>query len=82
KTYTYEITAADKRKTKEQLDDEIEKLEAKIKSMKSLIDFTERRYKNDKIDEDKYKKEIEKFEKDLKITESKIEAYKKLIENK
>ena len=64
------------------MDDEIEKLEAKLKSVADLKDFTERKHIDGKIDDKRYEKDISKFEKDIKITESKIKVYKELMEGK
>ncbi|MFX0098760.1 MAG: hypothetical protein ACFFCS_04205 [Candidatus Hodarchaeota archaeon] len=82
KEIKYEVTAADKRKSKDDLDDEIEKLEAKLKSVENLKDFTERKHKDGKIDDERYEKDITKFDKDIKMTESKIKVYKELMEGK
>ncbi|MHA1684190.1 MAG: hypothetical protein ACTSUE_24855 [Promethearchaeota archaeon] len=78
----YKLSASDKRKSKEQLDDEVEKLEAKIKSLVNLKDFKSRQFEDGKIDEEKYQKEIAKFEKDITMTNSRIMKYKKLMDSK
>ncbi|MHA1792406.1 MAG: hypothetical protein ACTSVI_07155 [Promethearchaeota archaeon] len=81
KEIKYEITTADKMKSKDELDDEIDKLKAKLKSVQNLLDFTERKFMDGKIDEEQYKKDMAKFDKDIRLTKSKIEAYTSLLES-
>ncbi|MBD3187167.1 hypothetical protein GF325_10090 [Candidatus Bathyarchaeota archaeon] len=82
KDYTYKLSAADKRKSRDDLDDSIDKLEAKLKSLENLKDFKTRQFQDGKISEEDYAKEIEKFERDIQKTKSKMKAYKELIETK
>ena len=78
----YELTASDKRKSKAELEDGVDKLQAKLKSVDNLKGFIERKFKDGKIDEEEYNKESKKFQDDLDYTTSKIEAYKQLMDSK
>jgi hypothetical protein len=78
----YELTASDKRKSNAELEDAVDKLQAKLKSVENLKCFIERKCKDGKIDEEEYNKESKKFQDDLDYTTSKIEAYKQLMDSK
>ncbi len=75
----YKLSADDKRKSKAELEDEIDKLEAKIKSVENLKGFVEKKFKDGKIDEVQCKKEAGRFQADIDNTSAKITAYKQLL---
>jgi len=78
----YKLTSDDKRKPKEQLEDEIEKLESKLKSLENLKNFSEKKFRDNKIDETAYNKDLKKFQADIDATNAKIEAFKNLAGSK
>lgn len=78
----YVLTSTDKRKTKEELEDEIEKAEAKLKSVEDLKKFVDKKFKGGKISKEEHDKDIKKRQAEIDATKSKIEAFKNLAESK
>jgi len=78
----YQLTAADKRKSKSDLEDEIEKLEAKLKSVENLKGFVDKKFKDGRLSKEDYEREARKFQADIDTTNKKVEAYKKLMASK
>src|SRR5271157_1445117 len=78
----YILTSTDKRKTKEELEDEIEKLEAKLKSVEDLKKFVDKKFKDGKISKEEHDKDVKKRLSEIDATKSKIEAFKALAESK
>ena len=63
----------------EKLKDEKESLESKLKSVRELIIFTNKRLESGKLDEKAHEKQISKLEKDLKKTQDRIEKIDKQL---
>ena len=63
----------------EKLKDEKESLESKVKSVRELITFTNKKLESGKIDEKAHQKQISKLEKDLKKTQDRIEKINELL---
>lgn len=78
----YEITSTDKRKSKAELEDDIDKLEAKIKSSENLKAFVEKQFKDGKKSKEDYDREAGRLVTDIENARAKIEAYKKLVASK
>ncbi|MBN2150371.1 MAG: hypothetical protein JW839_02880 [Candidatus Lokiarchaeota archaeon] len=78
----YEITSTDKRKSKADLEDEIDKLEAKIKSSENLKAFVDKQFKDGKKSEEDHQKEAGRLLSDIELAKSKVEAYKRLAASK
>ncbi|MFX1237986.1 MAG: hypothetical protein ACFFAS_03925 [Promethearchaeota archaeon] len=58
---------------------ERESLGSKVKSVKELIEFTEKKHKAGEIDEKIYKKQIKKLKSDLSKTQDRIKALDKIL---
>ncbi len=78
----YLFTSTDKRKSKAELEDEIDKLESKIKSSENLKTFVDKQFKDGKKSREDYDREANRLVNDITTTKSKIEAYKKLADSK
>ncbi|MEX2728442.1 MAG: hypothetical protein Q6353_014385 [Candidatus Sigynarchaeum springense] len=78
----YELTSTDKRKSKADLEDEIDKLEAKIKSTENLKAFIDKLFKDGKKSKDDYEREAKRLASDIENAKAKMEAYKKLAASK
>jgi hypothetical protein len=78
----YELTSTDKRKSKPELEDEIDKLESKVKSSDNLKTFVEKQFKDGKKSKDDYEREAKRLVTDIENAKAKIEAYKKLAASK
>jgi len=63
----------------EKLKDEKESLESKVKSVRELITFTNKKLESGKIDQKAHQKQISKLEKDLKKTQDRIEKINELL---
>lgn len=82
KVKPYVPTADDKRKTAAELEEEIDKLEAKLKSVENLKGFIERKFKDGKISEAEYERDHGRYQSDIDATRQKVEAYKALLDRK
>jgi chromosome segregation ATPase len=67
-------------KTPAQIKAELESLENKLNSIKNLQSFVDKKFKNGKLSEDKYKKQVAKLEKDKKKTIEKIQRLHEKME--
>lgn len=63
----------------EKLKDEKESLESKLKSVRELLTFTNKKLESGKIDEKAHAKQISKLNKDLKKTQDRIEKINELL---
>ncbi len=63
----------------QKLKEEKEGLESKLKSVRELITFTNKRLETGKLDEKAHEKQISKLEKDLKKTQDRIEKIEKQL---
>jgi hypothetical protein len=78
----YVLSSTDKRKSKADLEDEIDKLESKVKSSENLKAFVDKQFKDGKKSKDDYDREANRLVSDIAGAKSKIEAYKKLADSK
>jgi hypothetical protein len=66
--------------TKEELEAELESLQNKLKSIKNLKGFVEKKFAGGKLTEPKYEKQMAKLEKDRKKTNKRIKECKKILQ--
>nr|MDO8086495.1 hypothetical protein [Candidatus Sigynarchaeum springense] len=78
----YELTSTDKRKSKADLEDEIDKLEAKLKSTENLKAFVDKQFKDGKKSKEDHEREARRLVSDIENAKAKMEAYKKLAASK
>jgi uncharacterized membrane protein len=64
---------------KEELQAELEGLQSKLNSVHNLINFIDKKHESGKLDDNSYKKQTRKLNKDLEQTQKRIEEIKNII---
>ena len=64
---------------KEELRAELEGLQSKLNSVHNLINFIDKKHETGKLDDNSYKKQTRKLNKDLELTQKRIEEIKNFI---